>query len=77
MSIGVIIGKKIKLFENLLHAEQARAAGYGVSHTPIHCAEKAQTEHEVRHAFTGWSTQHDRHGAFKPKPRYAQFRLVT
>jgi len=58
----------------VLHSSQELRAGYGVSHTPIHCEDKAQTEREARYAFTGWSAQCDRHGAFKPKPSVGQTR---
>ena len=57
-------------------AKSCGLLGYGVSHTPFHCEVKAQTECEARYAFTGWSAQRDRHGAFKLKPSEARFQLV-
>jgi len=52
------------------------AAGYGLSHIPIHYAHKSETEREARYTFTGWSAQCDRHGAFKLKPSEARFQPV-
>jgi len=49
---------------------------YGLSHIPIHYEDKSETEREARYVFTGWSAQHDRHGAFKLKPSEARFQLV-
>ena len=46
------------------------------AHIPIHYAGKSETEREARYAFTGWSAQRDRHGAFKLKPSVARFQLV-